>query len=159
MNQMSQVNICRCWRDGKLYSSYRSSRGIRKFVPDTVESQAALLESLLPTCPNHENQLHRMCPFLVALECSNGCCAKDEPTSDRTAIKVSICSIPNSKTLTTVSLGQEKKQSFNNYARQVDYQGDVCHLRAFVTRFLLACLLYHCLHNHRCLFVRLNSVV
>lgn len=35
----------------------------------------------------------------------------------------------------------------------------VCHLRAFVTWFLLACLLYHCLHNHRCFFIRLNSVV
>lgn len=38
-------------------------------------------------------------------------------------------------------------------------KGGACHLRAFVTWFLLACLLYHCLHNHRCLFVCLDSVV
>lgn len=43
-----------------------------------------------------------------ALESGNGCCTKGEPTSDRIAIKVSICSIPNSKNLTTVSFGQEK---------------------------------------------------
>lgn len=64
-----------------------------------------------------------MCLLLVALEYSNSRCTKGEPTSDRIAIKVSICSIPNSKNLTTVSFGQEKKQSFNNYARQVDYRG------------------------------------
>lgn len=43
-----------------------------------------------------------------ALESANGCCTKGEPTSDRIAIKVSICSIPNSKNLTTVSFSQEK---------------------------------------------------
>lgn len=43
-----------------------------------------------------------------ALESANGCCTKGEPTSDKIAIKVSICSIPNSKNLTTVSFGQEK---------------------------------------------------
>lgn len=81
-----------------------------------------------------KNQLHRMCLLLVALEHSNGHCTKGDPTSDRMAIKVSICSIPNSKNLTTVSFSQEKNQSFNNYARQVDYQGggvslkSLCHL-------------------------------
>lgn len=46
-----------------------------------------------------------------ALESTNGCCTKGEPTSDRIAIKVSICSIPNSKNLTTVIIQSGKQHS------------------------------------------------
>lgn len=88
-----------------------------------------------------KNQLHRMCLLLVALDLSNGHGTEGQPTSDRTATKVSICSIPNSKNLTTVSFGQEKKQSFNNYARQVDCQGGgVCMSLKSLYHLVSSCL-------------------
>lgn len=47
-----------------------------------------------------------------ALESTNGCCTKGEPTSDRIAVKDSICSIPNSKKISLLSsFSQEKKHS------------------------------------------------